>query len=252
MDVIQFLSSLLDLHRQQLQALTRQGEIQAEVLAQLLQGEGCGGGKMRRSGPGERELRMPAMRQQEQNPEAYLAVFEQAAASSRLPRGEWGARLATLLSDDVWAEETYPVARSSSTPDYYDALKAKILSQARAAEEQSWLDFSSVAYDPAKGVRDLGLRLSAAAERWLRPERRTAVQVVQRVALEQFVSLLPEEAKSWVHGQTPGTMEEAIRLAEQHLSVSNEEGPSPAHVRIKLQTDTSHWREWGKGQQSGK
>ncbi|KAJ8383672.1 hypothetical protein AAFF_G00216430 [Aldrovandia affinis] len=194
---------------------------------------------MRRSGPGEREMRMPAMRQQEQNPEAYLAVFEQAAASSRLPRGEWGARLATLLSDDAWAEETYPVARSPATPDYYDALKAKILSQARAAEDQSRLDFLSVRYDPVRGARDLGRRLDSAAKRWLRPQHRTAAQVEQQVAMEQFVSLLPKEAGSWVHRQHPRDLEEAIRLAEQRLSPSNEEDTSPAGATTVTQTDAS-------------
>ncbi|KAI1903849.1 hypothetical protein AGOR_G00031450 [Albula goreensis] len=225
MDVVQFLASLLELHRQQLQALSRQGEIQAEVLAQLLEGEGCGA-----------ELRLPSLGREEQNPEAYLSVFEQAAASCRLPRQQWGARLAGLLSQEMWAESYPTMSPSSAAPDY-EALREGILRRAREAEEQGRLDFLSVRYDPLRGARDLGRRLDSAARRWLCPERRTAAQVEQKVALEQFVSLLPKEAGDWVHNQHPRDMEEAIRLAEQRLRPSNEEDPSPTSVTTATQTD---------------
>ncbi|KAJ8348488.1 hypothetical protein SKAU_G00270770 [Synaphobranchus kaupii] len=227
MDVVQFVGSLLDLHRQQLQALARQGEIQAAVLAQLLEGEGPGGGA----------LRMPRLRLEEGNLEAYLSVFEQAAASCRLPRVEWGARLAGLIGQEA-QEEVCPTSTSSTLPEY-DALKARILSRVRAEEDQSRLDFLSVRYDPLAGVGELGRRLDRAAKRWLRPERRTAVQVEQQVAMEQFVSLLPEEAGSWVHRRHPRDMDEAIRLAEQCLSRPSEESSSPTSATPTRQTDAS-------------
>ncbi|KAG7483985.1 hypothetical protein MATL_G00044020 [Megalops atlanticus] len=235
MDVVRFLASLLDLHRQQLQALTRQGEIQAEVLAKLLEAEGCG--KLHLCCSMEKELRMPRMKLEEEDPEAYLSVFEQAAASCRLPRAEWGARLVGLLSEKMRAE-TCSMSKSPTSPDY-DALKSRILDQAWAVEDQSRLDFLSVRYDPQKGARDLGQRLDSAAKRWLKPERRTSAQVEQQVAIEQFVSLLPKEAGAWVHRQHPKDMEEAICMAEQRLLQSAEEDCSPAGAPSTVQTDAS-------------
>lgn len=228
MDLVQFVVSLLDLHKQQLQALACQGEIQAAVLSQLLEGEG----------PGcmVEGLRTPRLKLEEGNPEAYFIVFEQAAASCRLPRAEWGAKLARLIGQEV-QEEVCPISTSSTLPDY-DALKAKILSKAWAEEDQSRLDFLSVRYDPLKGVRELGQKLDGAAKRWLRPERRTAVQVEQQVAMEQFVSLLPEEAGAWVHRRHPRDMEKAIQLAEHFLSLSSEESSSTSATPTR-QMDTS-------------
>ncbi|KAG5844291.1 hypothetical protein ANANG_G00160870 [Anguilla anguilla] len=228
MDLVQFVVSLLDLHKQQLQALACQGEIQAAVLSQLLEGEGPGC-----MGEG---LRTPRLKLEEGNPEAYFIVFEQAAASCRLPRAEWGAKLARLIGQEV-QEEVCPISTSSTLPDY-DALKAKILSKAWAEEDQSRLDFLSVRYDPLKGVRELGQKLDGAAKRWLRPERRTAVQVEQQVAMEQFVSLLPEEAGAWVHRRHPRDMEKAIQLAEHFLSLSSEESSSTSATPTR-QMDTS-------------
>ncbi|KAG7483986.1 hypothetical protein MATL_G00044030 [Megalops atlanticus] len=236
MDVVRFLASLLDLHRQQLQALTRQGEIQAEVLAKLLEAEGCG--KLHLCCSTEKELRMPRMKLEEEDPEAYLSVFEQAAASCRLPRAEWGARLVGLLSEEMRAE-TCSMSKSPTSPDY-DTLRSRILNQVWAVEEQCRLDFSSMRYDPLKGVRELGERLHSAAKLWLKPERRTADQVVQRVAVQHFVSLLPKETRSSVHRQFPGSMEEAIHMAELHLGRATAQDTPPSCAHIAEQTDLSH------------
>ncbi|KAJ8275876.1 hypothetical protein COCON_G00076280 [Conger conger] len=228
MDLVQFVASLLDLHKQQLQALARQGEIQAAVLSRLLDKDG--------PGPRGQGLRMPRLKVEEGNTEVYLSVFEQAAASCKLPRAEWGAKLARLMGQEV-LEDKCPISTSSTLPDY-DALKARILSKAWAEEDQSRQDFFSVRYDPLKGVRELGRSLDWAAKRWLRPEHRTAVQVEQQVAMKQFVSLLPDEAGVWVHRQHPRDMEEAIRLAEECLSLSSEESCSTSTTPTR-QTDTS-------------
>uniref|UniRef100_A0A673Z8H5 Zinc finger and SCAN domain-containing protein 21-like n=1 Tax=Salmo trutta TaxID=8032 RepID=A0A673Z8H5_SALTR len=82
-------------------------------------------------------------------------------------------------------------------------------------EDQSRQDFLSLRYEPQKGARELGQRLDSAAKHWLRPDLRTAAQVEQCVAMEQFLSLLPKEAGAWVQKQQPRDMEEAIRLISE-------------------------------------
>ncbi|XP_018607231.2 zinc finger protein 397-like [Scleropages formosus] len=213
MDLVQFLVSLLDLHKQQLQVLTRQGEIQGEVLAQLLKQDQCE--KLCSLSFANRKLHIPRMNMEDMDTEAYLVLFEQAAARCRLPREQWGIKLAELLCD--MDAETFPMSQFQN----YDALKNTLLSQAQAVEDQCRMDFLSVKYDPQKGVRYLGENLDLAAKRWLRPERRTSAQVEQLVAVEKFISLLPKEAGVWVHRRHPRDMEEAIFMAEQYLDCSS-------------------------------
>uniref|UniRef100_A0A8C7UX22 Uncharacterized protein n=1 Tax=Oncorhynchus mykiss TaxID=8022 RepID=A0A8C7UX22_ONCMY len=82
---------------------------------------------------------------------------------------------------------------------------------------------------------ELGQRLDSAAKHWLRPDLRTAAQVEQCVAMEQFLSLLPKEAGAWVQKQQPRDMEEAISMAEQRLGSGVFTVSSPAPT----QTDTA-------------
>uniref|UniRef100_A0A8C7NM55 SCAN box domain-containing protein n=1 Tax=Oncorhynchus mykiss TaxID=8022 RepID=A0A8C7NM55_ONCMY len=131
MDVVRLFTNLLAVHRQQLQALAVQGEIQTEALAQLLEKE-----------------------------------------------------------------------------------EASLQSQVRAEESRRQEDFSYLRYDPERGPRELGQGLESAAQHWLRPERRTAAEVVRCVALQRFVSLLPTHVGDCVLKQCPQDMEEAIYMAE--------------------------------------
>uniref|UniRef100_A0A8C7M1F6 SCAN box domain-containing protein n=1 Tax=Oncorhynchus kisutch TaxID=8019 RepID=A0A8C7M1F6_ONCKI len=94
-------------------------------------------------------------------------------------------------------------------------------------EDQSRQDFLSLRYEPQKGARELGQRLDSAAKLWLRPDLRTAAQVEQCVAMEQFLSLLPKEAGAWVQKQQPRDMEEAISMAEQRLGSDTTLSPPP-------------------------
>uniref|UniRef100_A0A8C7M1D7 Uncharacterized protein n=1 Tax=Oncorhynchus kisutch TaxID=8019 RepID=A0A8C7M1D7_ONCKI len=68
------------------------------------------------------------------------------------------------------------------------------------------------------GPRELGQGLESAAQHWLRPERRTAAEVVRCVALQRFVSLLPTHVGECVLKQCPQDMEEAIYMAEEYLN----------------------------------
>uniref|UniRef100_A0A4W5KPB1 SCAN box domain-containing protein n=1 Tax=Hucho hucho TaxID=62062 RepID=A0A4W5KPB1_9TELE len=187
MDVVEFLVSLLDVHKQQLKALTRQGEIQAKVLSQLVK-DGL-----------TRTLDRPS-------------------------------------PQDVEEQRSQPIRPQGLS----NAFQTRVLGQMWTVEDQSRQDFLSLRYEPQKGARELGQRLDSAAKHWLRPDLRTAAQVEQCVAMEQFLSLLPKEAGAWVQKQQPRDMEEAISMAEQRLGSAKEPGGAQEH---------SHWGEalrlWG-------
>ncbi|XP_071189432.1 zinc finger and SCAN domain-containing protein 21-like [Salvelinus alpinus] len=191
MDVVRLFTNLLAVHRQQLQALAVQGEIQTEALAQLLEKE-----ELRRMEP---DVKLEEVK----DPEAYLLLLEEADSNSRLSNVKWG-----LLGGECLR---------SGEPNY-ETLRASLQSQVRAEESRRQEDFSYLRYDPERGPRELGQGLESAAQHWLRPERRTAAEVVRCVALQRFVSLLPTHVGDCVLKQCPQDMEEAIYMAEEYLN----------------------------------
>ncbi|XP_020340899.1 zinc finger and SCAN domain-containing protein 21 isoform X2 [Oncorhynchus kisutch] len=191
MDVVRLFTNLLAVHRQQLQALAVQGEIQTEALAQLLEKE-----ELRRMEP---DVKLEEVK----DPEAYLLLLEEADSNSRLSNVKWG-----LLGGECLR---------SGEPNYA-TLRASLQSQVRAEESRRQEDFSYLRYDPERGPRELGQGLESAAQHWLRPERRTAAEVVRCVALQRFVSLLPTHVGECVLKQCPQDMEEAIYMAEEYLN----------------------------------
>uniref|UniRef100_A0A8C8VH95 CCHC-type domain-containing protein n=1 Tax=Pelusios castaneus TaxID=367368 RepID=A0A8C8VH95_9SAUR len=54
--------------------------------------------------------------------------------------------------------------------------------------------------------------------RWLEPDQRTAGQVAEEVALEQFVQVLPPGGKEWVQRHRPKTLAEAVSLTEDYMA----------------------------------
>ncbi|XP_013993068.2 uncharacterized protein [Salmo salar] len=206
MDVVEFLVSLLDVHKQQLKALTRQGEIQAKVLSQLVK-DGL-----------TRTLDRPSPQDVEEQRRHRMTP-----GRDKDPE-EWGARLDGLLQ-----EETQKKNQLIRPQGLSNAFQTRVLGQMWTVEDQSRQDFLSLRYEPQKGARELGQRLDSAAKHWLRPDLRTAAQVEQCVAMEQFLSLLPKEAGAWVQKQQPRDMEEAISMAEQRLGsgVFTVSSPSP-------------------------
>uniref|UniRef100_A0A8C8EXQ7 Uncharacterized protein n=1 Tax=Oncorhynchus tshawytscha TaxID=74940 RepID=A0A8C8EXQ7_ONCTS len=63
---------------------------------------------------------------------------------------------------------------------------ASLQSQVRAEESRRQEDFSYLRYDPERGPRELGQGLESAAQHWLRPERRTAAEVVRWLFLKRI------------------------------------------------------------------
>lgn len=199
MDVIRCLRSLLALHVQLQKAVALQGEIQAEFLAQLLQPD-CAS---------LRQLPLSCLDMRGDDLELSLSVFERALDSSELPKELWGSRLAQLLSMKTLHKEDH----ESSSHISYEALKADVRRQAWTMELQRCRDFNEVQYEPCIGVRELKLVVEEAARKWLQPERCSSEEVVRRVTLQKFLSLLPPDAREKTSRQQPQNIEEAVIMA---------------------------------------
>ncbi|XP_062391648.1 zinc finger protein 232-like [Sardina pilchardus] len=206
MDVIRCVRSLMDLQAQLQSAIGLQEEIQTEVLAHLLLPQST------------RRLKIPEGFGASENVEAYFATFERAATALKLPQKKLRKQVMTLLGMD------HSEGQDSSLQDHgYEDVKDHFHMQASVAEQQWQVNFTLANFDPVKGPRELGQELDEAARQWLKPERRSAEDVVRRVTLQKFVSLLPRAVSDWVVQHQSKDMEEAISLAEKFLGSRNNE-----------------------------
>eukprot|EP00069_Balaena_mysticetus_P006784 bmy_18767T0 len=81
--------------------------------------------------------------------------------------------------------------------------------------ETSHLHFRQLRYHETSGPREALSRLRELCRRWLRPEARTKAQILELLVLEQFLSILPGEIRTWVQIHRPGSGEEAVALVEE-------------------------------------
>uniref|UniRef100_A0A8C8RET7 SCAN box domain-containing protein n=1 Tax=Pelusios castaneus TaxID=367368 RepID=A0A8C8RET7_9SAUR len=61
--------------------------------------------------------------------------------------------------------------------------------------------------------------------RWLEPDHKTGGQVVEEVALEQFIRVLPPGRKEWVQRHRPKTLAEAVTLTEDYMAAERPRAP---------------------------
>ncbi|KYO33502.1 hypothetical protein Y1Q_0008690 [Alligator mississippiensis] len=120
----------------------------------------------------------------EDDVEAYLEAFEQAATVAKWDPGSWAAKLGPLLIGP--AQAAYRALNRIEARDY-SKVKTAILYRLEISLETYWNKFrakkglkSSRPWLLVQTFRDL-------AERWLQPEEHTVKELVDQIVLEQFL-----------------------------------------------------------------
>lgn len=60
--------------------------------------------------------------------------------------------------------------------------------------------------------------------KWLRPEIHSKEQILDLLVLEQFLTILPGEVRTWVKSQYPESSEEVVTMVEDLTKILEDEG----------------------------
>lgn len=88
----------------------------------------------------------------------------------------------------------------------------------RQWSDQHRQQFHSMAPPEVGNLFGFAQHLHETCRKWLLAEDREPERIVERVAMNQFVSRLPEETAKWVRHHQPATLNEAVHLATTHLA----------------------------------
>ncbi|KAJ8403753.1 hypothetical protein AAFF_G00346210 [Aldrovandia affinis] len=212
-DLRPFFAAMMGVQRHLLNILKSKGPEEAAAYASYLTGlSDC-------DSQTTTQLALPNLTD-EDDPAAFLSLFERAALSVHLPEQQWAPALASLLTGDALAgcEEARCIGDGHLT---FEDLKAVVLNRTRLAEESCRVRFrSQQGCGQVHGVRTLAQELFQEASGWLKPHSRSGWEVMTCVVMEQFIALLPEFTSIWVQAVRPADLDEAVKLAETHLLLS--------------------------------
>lgn len=216
-DLSHFFAAMLGVQRHLLGVLKAKGPEEATTYANYL--TGLSSGKSQATG----QLALPCLTD-EDDPAAFISLFERAALSAQLPEMQWVSALASLLTGDTLA--ACYVARGDNQLTFQD-LKAALLDGTLLAEESCRIRFRML-QDDGRGPRALAQELLQLATGWLKPHSRSGWDVTQRVVMEQFTALLPEPVAILVRAARPNSLDEVVKVAEAHF---------------RLPADPAQWKE---------
>ncbi|KAG7483971.1 hypothetical protein MATL_G00044040 [Megalops atlanticus] len=211
-DLSQFVTSMLGLQRHLLETLTAQGQQQSAAFASLLTDLSA---KIDGASASTR-LFLPSLTD-EDDTVTYLSLFERAALTARLPKKQWASALASQLTGE--AEVAFRAVQTGGDVEY-QVLKAAVLDRGPLAEESSRTRFRSLSCSTGLGPRTLAQELEKAASGWLKPHKRSGAEILQCLVVEQFTAMLPDRTAEWVRAGRPADLDEAVKLAESHISLT--------------------------------
>ncbi|XP_054833914.1 zinc finger protein 397-like [Eublepharis macularius] len=145
---------------------------------------------------------------------AFLASFEQVAEACQWPQEEWVTRLRPALSGE--AEQAFNSLDVRDREDY-GKVKAAILREDALSREKQRQQFRRFCYQEAEGPRGAYSQLREMCRGWLRVEKHSKEQILELLILEQLLTVLPPEIRSWVSEGGPESCSQAVALAEEFL-----------------------------------
>ncbi len=170
------------------------------------------------------------------DPEAFLDLFEKTAEACGWPQTDWPVRLIPLLTGEAQlAAQQLPVQNLL----VYDDLKRAILQRVGRSPEQHRQRFRSLELGENGRPFTMAHQLRDACRRWLLAGESDVEQIIDRVVLEQFIARLPQKTAQWVQCHRPASLDLAIQLAEDQMVACHGVGETLPSVSLSLSSSSS-------------
>lgn len=92
----------------------------------------------------------------------------------------------------------------------YNVVQTTILGALNVSEETYWRCLREVDLTRDSSIRLVGNLIRSNGLCWLKLATQTAQEIIELILLEQFLMVLPQNAKYWVLCQKPQTLEAAV------------------------------------------
>ncbi|XP_028020330.2 zinc finger protein 287 [Balaenoptera acutorostrata] len=116
-----------------------------------------------------------------------------------------------------------------------NAEKETLASRLLRDTETCRQNFRNFPYPDLAGPRKALNQLRELCLKWLRPEIHSKEQILELLVLEQFLSILPGEVRTWVKSQYPKSSEEVVTLVEDLTQILEEEA-APQNSTLSQET----------------
>ncbi|XP_044308903.1 zinc finger and SCAN domain-containing protein 2-like isoform X2 [Varanus komodoensis] len=137
----------------------------------------------------------------------------------------------------LFREEALAASRTPKAGDR--KAREAVLSNGSTEAEIQRRRFRGFCYQEAEGPREACSQLRELCHQWLKPERRTKEQIVELVALEQFLAILPAEIQRWVRGHRTESCSLAVALAEDFLLRQRESGSCNGQILGEIKQEST-------------
>ncbi len=124
------------------------------------------------------------------DPEAFLDLFERTAEACGWPQTDWPVRLIPLLTGEAQLAAQQLRVQNLLV---YDDLKRAILQRVGRSPEQHHQRFRSLELGENGRPFTMAHQLRDACRRWLLAGESDVEQIIDRVVLEQFIARLPQK-----------------------------------------------------------
>ncbi|KAM9096886.1 zinc finger protein 445-like isoform 2-T3 [Sarcophilus harrisii] len=116
---------------------------------------------------------------------------------------------------DKWTETSLDLERllTVKKEDDEDEMKS-YLDNSSPNQELSRRLFRQLRYAESSGPHEVLVRLRELCRCWLRPDMYTKEEILERLVMEQFLTILPGETRSWVQLHHPERGEEVVALVK--------------------------------------
>ena len=104
----------------------------------------------------------------------------------------------------------------------YDILKEAILNRYDITDESYRQRFRNGKRAKDESNRELVVRLNDLVTKWLE-SKKSREEVLDQIVFEQFLKTLPDDVRVFVRERSPGTSEEAAKLADSYLQARKED-----------------------------